>query len=655
MTNRINLITRERIIDFVDALNTQPELKAIYSNAEIQEVNRRADVERARLNGTAEKLHDLDGLKDGDTFATVLKVRDLTYRLDDAVSKARQATSEFYKEELKKTPADKRIEQRGITAVVAKVTKRLNARGLEDIERTLFALPAVYEFLLIDALDRQKVKEEDDQGLFDAVLRAVSDNPRRYLLNEIAGRVLDAENIELNNDELAALRDLIFERGVTLRVGGVRDDVLKLVEDGQRMGALRRYVDRYAENGEIDAALFTDSVKREMARFLYAQGVRVKDTTSFDKGNYDEYFALAYHHAARVAQGADDPVDVARTKGGVADWDFSIRRISESDRPIVRAQAIRAAGALYTTFVEGEQMRVFDIADSLLTEWHRGELDIPDGETASMLNRYEILMRDRPTEEERQMHYKRIFNIGDAEMLSGTVVNEPFPGLWDNLMYEAALFMDKTERYFTDEKVISRTALYQAIQDLQYNLSEYMTGSAPKKTTEMYRHLEEALDIIGSEDVLNHMGGRRKSILSVIERMGKASLGVSIPATSLVTVAERGNDIFQFIADFAPENVANDEFERFLDACKACIVSQAALEPMSEEEEYADSPAYGGYENGVVNGNGRRSSRSYAGIGRSGYRYANGPSNGNGNGNGSRRMAGVGARNGRGDFDDWES
>jgi uncharacterized membrane protein YgcG len=245
------------------------------------------------------------------------------------------------------------------------------------------------------------------------------------------------------------------------------------------------------------------------------------------------------------------------------------------------------------------------------------------------------------------MHYKRVFNIGEAEMLSGTVVNEAFPGLWDNLMYEVTVLIDKTERYFTEEKFISRTALYQAIQDLQYNLSEYMTGSAPKKTTEMYRHLEEALDIIGSEDVLNHMGGRRKSMLVVIERMGRASLGVAIPATTLVTIAERGNDIFQFIADFAPENVADDEFQRFLDACKACIVSQAALEPLDDSERRFQEE----YGSGSRNVNGRRSSNGSAVMGRNGYRNGNGSSYGGG----SARMIGAGRRSNGGDFDDWDS
>lgn len=643
MPIKIDLIPREQIVRLADSLALDPDLSLLYEPAELREINRRAEVERLRLNGVAIKLHDLDGGLAGATTATVLKVRDLAYPLDDIARAARQATGEHYLEELQGKPAAERIPALITTATVANVTKRLNARGLEDVERALLALPAVYEALLIAAVQDENVDDDDEEGLFDAVIRGLAAAPRQYFLNEIAGRVLDRENITLDDDELTALRDLVFERGVSLRAGAVRRDVLDLVSDGQDIGALRYYVERYAALGEIDAELFTKNVKREMARFLFARGIHVSDRAAFDRGKYDEHFALAYYHASRVAEGSDDPIDVARTKGGVSDWDFTIRRISETDRPIVRAELIRAAGALYAIFVEGEQIHIFDIADALLTEWHRGTLDIPDGEAAAMLNRYEILMRDRPTEEERHMHYRRVFNIGDSEMLSGTVANDAFPGLWDNMMYEAAHFLDKTERYFTEEKIISRAALYQAIQDLQYNLSEYMTGSTPKKTTEMYRHLEEALDIIGSEDVLNHVGGRRKSIKTVIERVGREALGVAIPTNTLFTLAERGNDIFHFIADFAPENVANDEFQRFLDACKACIVSQASLEP-HEEERYAEPE----YENGNGNGNGN-------GHGLTRWnRYPKG--------NGHKAPAGrkrspqpAGAYNNGGAFDDWDS
>ncbi len=625
MVNTIfNSVRDDQIGKLAEALKVKPALSARFSTAALLEINRRA--EAARLATEARALHNLPLEAGEDAVAEVLKVRDLTYPLDEIARKARLATSQHYKDELAGT---KRIEKRGITAVIAKVTKRVNAYGLEDIERLLLALPAVYERLLINALEEGDINDHDDQGLFDAVVRSVRVEPRRYLLDEIVGAALGAENIKLGKDELSALRDLAFQRGVSLRAGTMRGAVRKLLTDGQSVGNLRRYVDRYAAGGEIDTAQFDESIKSEMARFLFARGITIASDEAFENGNYDEYFALAFDHALRVSEGSNDPVDVARTKGGVADWNYTIRRISESDRPIIRAELIRAAGALYTTFIEGEQMHVYDIADSLLTAWHRGELDIPDGDTASQLNRYEILMRDRPTEEERQMHYKRVFNIGEAEILSGTVVNEAFPGLWDNLMYEVTRYIDKIERYYTEEKFISRTSTYQAIQDLQYNLSEYMTGSAPKKTTEMYHHLQEALDIIGSEDVLNHVGGRRKSILTAIERIGKDALGVAIPTKNLVEMAERGNDIFQFIANFAPENVADDEFQRFLDACKACIVNQAALEPRSEDEGNGDEFESNGYNNG------------------NGYATARRRTHKNGNG--------VGGRSNGGNFDDWES
>lgn len=650
MSDRVTLIPDDKIIAVSDALATRPDLSANYTAAQIAEINRRAAIRRARVGSTAKKIHEnLDGIEDTDAPASVLRVRDVSFPLDKIASKARQATSERYRRLVENEP---RIEPRGMTAVVAKVTKRLNARGLDNIERTLLALPAVYEYLLIQALDDEKIKADDEQGLFDSVLRAIRGKPRQYFLDEILGAVLDEEKIKLKDEELQALRKLLSTKNVPLRVGSVKNAVLEIVDDGQRVASLRGWVDRYVARGEIDADFFTESVRDEMAHFLFARGIRVIDKQTFDDGEYDEYFALAFYHASRVAEGNDDPVDLARNKGSVSDWDFTIRRISDLDRPIVNVQAIRAAGALYTTFVEGELMRIFDIADSLLTEWHRGALDIPDGKTAALLNRYEILMRDRPTEEERHMHYRRVFNIGEAEVLPGTVVNDAFPGLWDNMMVQVAQYIDRKERYFTEEKLLSRAKIYQALQDLQHNLSEYMTGSSPKKTTEMYRHLEEALEIIGSEDVLNHVGGRRRSILSVIERIGREALGVSIPTQNLVIIAEQGNDIFNFIADFAAENVTEDEFQRFLDACEAWINRQAALEaPAGGEEPLAESDG-AEYESpdGRANGWARRATR-YAPAGRNGSRYGSGTFNGYG----ERQVAAVGAGRLNGGFDDWES
>lgn len=636
MVDRISLLSRQKILQLSDVLEVSPALRTAYSPEELREINRIANIERTLANSKVQELRNLDGRVDSVAGASVLQLRNVTFLLDKHAAVALKATGEHYSEELRNLPvapvARPRIMQRGMTATIAKVTKRLNARGLDDWERALLALPPLYEFLLIEGVDDHSVDQSDYEGLADHVLRSVRGNPRRFLLDEIVGRILDAEHIELDVDALRGLVELVSQRGVSLRSGITKPAVLNLIDEGKSLGRLTYYVDRYAARGEIDPDLFTANTRREMARFLLTRGLKIPDDLAFENGLYDEHFLSAFDHSVLVEQGHVDPVDVARTKGGVTEWNFKIRRISEADRPVIRKEAILAAGALYATFVEGEQMHIFDVADALLTEWHTGELDVSDGKTESALNRYEILMRDRPTEEERHMHYRRVFNIGDANLLSGTVINEPFAGLWDNMMREATLLIAKLERYFTEEKFISRSSLYQTIRDLQYNLSEFVTGSTPKKTHEMYSHLEEALDIIGSQEVLNHLGGQRKSIVTAVQRTGKKHFNVTIPAPTLLDIAEQGYDIFAFIADFAPENVEEDKFQAFLDACKSVIRAQASLEPEPELEERA---SYTDDDDERLNGSvQRRGGRSHHQV---------------------TYPVGRGSYDGAAGFDDWES
>lgn len=585
MVDRISLLTRQKVLQLSEVLAVTPSLRTAYTAAELREINRIANVERALLNSKVHALRALDGHSDGVKVASVLQLRNVSFPLDKHVEVAVRATAEHYSDELRKLPDGSRITQRGMTATIAKVSKRLNARGVDDLERVLLSSPPLYEFLLIEGLDKDGVDPTDHEGLTDNVLRSVRGRPRRFLLDEIVGRILDAEHLELDDNALRGLAEMVAKKGLGLRAGTTKSSVLALVDEGKNLGELRNYVDRYAARGEIDSDLFTDDTRLEMGRFLAARGLKIPTDLAFERGDYDEHFVSALDHSVLVEQGTADPIDVARTKGGVAEWDFKIRKISEADRPVIRPQAIRTAGVLYASFVEGEQMKLFDIADALLTRWHTGDLDISDTKTESALNRYEILMRDRPTEEERRMHYKRIFNIGDGVLLSGSVVNEPFAGLWDNMMQEATLLIAKLERYFTEEKYISRSSLYKAIRDIQYNLSDYVTGSTPKKTQEMYSNLTEALDIIQSDEVLNYLGGRNRSVVSGWQEAGKKYLHTAIPAPTLLDIAEHSYDIFDYIADFSPDNVDEEEFQGFLGACKSVIGAQASLEPETEVED----------------------------------------------------------------------
>lgn len=137
---------------------------------------------------------------------------------------------------------------------------------------------------------------------------------------------------------------------------------------------------------------------------------------------------------------------------------------------------------------------------------------------------------------------------------------------------------------------ISRAPIYQAVKELQYDLTEFMTGMAHLQVTEMYAHLKEALEILSAEDIVDHFGGYRKTMWRVLERVAKEDLGLALNVSPVRTLAVEGNKVFQYIANFNQETDPEEAFRYFLSAAEAWIIAQAMVEstgemPAEEEEE----------------------------------------------------------------------
>jgi hypothetical protein len=327
-----------------------------------------------------------------------------------------------------------------------------------------------------------------------------------------------------------------------------------------------------------------------MINYLIKIGLQITSEIDFKAGKFDEYFALAYNEALKTSTAAEDPIDQARTKGSETTWDFTVDIFDAVQEQAVIPANIRAAGALDYIYYIGERLQVFNVANALVLRWASASLDIPDGKTAAALYRFHKLRSDRSTPEERAMLYKRVFDRGNGKLLSNMVVNEPFPGLWSTLMTEIAEYIRKSENNKSSDNNVSRTQLYQATKNLQYNLSEHMTGMAHLQVTEDYAHLQEALTILKFDDILNHFGGRRKNIWNVIETVAKQDLGIAIPSSAIRTIAIEGNKVFQWIAKFNEGMVKENEFKALLDAGEAWIIAQASLDsdaevPQKEKEK----------------------------------------------------------------------
>lgn len=462
---------------------------------------------------------------------------------------------------------------------IDQVSKKLDITGLEDIPRLLLSNTEIYAFVLLQAVS--SVKSDDITGLANAVQLRIGDRSKRYFLARLLTEVTNDLKVQISTDSdknWPRLVELTLEKGIDIRAGQVRPSVMDLLSVMYREGNIPYYLTRYIlQRSIIPESSFTSTLKQSMISYLIKLGVQFQSDESFKHGDYDEYFILAYNEALKMSAAADDPIDTARIKGGEVAWNFVVDTFESVDRQGVIPSNIKAAGALDYLYYIGEGMRVFDVANALVLRWASGMLDIPEGKTAAALYRFHKLRNERNTAAERAMLYKRVLNKGGGKLLSNMVANHAFPMLWHQLMAEVAEYIRKSER--GRDTWVSRSPLYQATKNLQYNITEHMTGMSHVQVTEDYAHLQEALDILRAEEIINHFGGRRKSLWSVIERVSKEDLGSMVPTAPLRTIAVEGNKVFQWIANYESEGAVRDvDFNTLLSAAESWIISQASME-----------------------------------------------------------------------------
>jgi hypothetical protein len=375
--------------------------------------------------------------------------------------------------------------------------------------------------------------------------------------------------------------------------------VLSGITDVATKAAVRGYVQRFIHRGEINEDRFTPQIREAMVDFLIDRGVQFTNTTDVEIGLFDEHFVAAYENAISFVVGSVDPVDAARRtpSAATATWQFDVDTFDELDLQGIIKENIRAAGAIDYVYELGERLGVFRIVDALVLNWSSGAIDVADGLAAQRLYRYLRLRDERSTPEERGMMYKRVLAKGNTKVLERMVTNENFPRLWNSLMNEVARYIDKTERVTegtSERSPVSRSGIFQATRELQYNLTEHCTGMAHMQVRELYAQLQQCFEILKDEEVIAHFGGsRRKSMWTVIEYLSRQEFGEAPNIGAFRRLAVEGNTVFAWIAEFndAP---TQDQFARFLEAAEAYILAGSVvgdgfeMEDAGTEEEAED-------------------------------------------------------------------
>jgi hypothetical protein len=372
--------------------------------------------------------------------------------------------------------------------------------------------------------------------------------------------------------------------------------VKSTLENMTSLGNIPLFVGAYLKKGEVDPASIApdqdalDALHRRMWAYLRSRGVKFKNDRLDANGKllsdeYDEILYSAYDEAARARSGREDPLEATRSGQPIAEdvgWDFRVETFDAADDQGVLPESIRAAGAIDYVYELGERMGVFKLAEALVLQWAAGDVDVEKGEAAARLYRYWKLLDDRSDEAERGMLYRRVLNKGSGEILSRMVANEAFPHLWSNLMNEVATYIDKSEQVDQgrrDGSPVSPAPVYQAIRELQYNLTEYCSGMAFMQVRELYAQLTQAFDILRDPDVVAHFGGpRRRNMWTAIERLSKQEFGRSVPIGPLLRVAVDGNKVFQLVAAFDEATFTQTQFIELIDAAESYIINSSVVD-----------------------------------------------------------------------------
>jgi uncharacterized protein YeeX (DUF496 family) len=346
------------------------------------------------------------------------------------------------------------------------------------------------------------------------------------------------------------------------------------------------YVDAFfLANPELDEDKTPITVKAKMVELLLSY----KLTIVSYKPEYDEFFALAYTEALKIAQGGEDPIDALRNNGNVSEWDFTFDNDTSETNNFIIKENIKAAGALFNLYLLGDQLHLFALTDAVILKWWNGIIDVPKGEINNKMYRFYKLRSERNTADDRGMIYKRIFNMGMGKEMKGVMINDDFEMLWSNLMNEVIKYIDKREGKMSNEEVISKQPIFRAIREIQYNLSSSMNGMAATSTREIYANYLECKFILGHKEIINQVTRGKARNLNEVIRSLSAELFQEVPNVSAYfNTASTVQEIFNFIANFNGIAIGSDRFEDFVSLIDDYILN---MELVNKKKNFNSHPA----------------------------------------------------------------
>lgn len=301
----------------------------------------------------------------------------------------------------------------------------------------------------------------------------------------------------------------------------------------------------------------TETIQRLWDRFIRDQlaGLAPEERRLYEQ-QFQDRFADLVEKSAEAPAGGDGFLDLLGFggKGPVAFEEMAYPYVKpDFDDSVVPSQ-LHAAAELYFIY-QYERSKVFQTVEVLLQLFHLGKLHIQRGPGARGLYLLEKWHPLRYKARDREIAYRRAFNLGTVPTPAGAVVNR-------NFHRQLVGFMVALAQYFRDlligevirggqmieQRPFGSVATVQRIGlDLRHALDRATYGNIYSLAVETGHYLRQVLTLLDAPDIKKAFDANTK--WNVVEMVSQRYLGGMAEISQRAKMAESGRRILQFIAD----------------------------------------------------------------------------------------------------------
>jgi len=250
---------------------------------------------------------------------------------------------------------------------------------------------------------------------------------------------------------------------------------------------------------------------------------------------------------------------------------------SQTDVEIVK-ENLHATQAIYFAY-QLEEMRLFQVVETIVELFHQGLLPIGRGSAGQKLEQYWRSHRPQP-ESVRRNAYWRMFGVAPGGDARAGEPNSEFLSLWMR-------FISAVSAYAREHRVAAlitpptpaNALVRNAARDVATNLSASGWGAAYFVAEQLTADIQRALDILGDSEVQQAFGAR--DAWQVIDNVNTTYLGGARNVALIRTKAQAGRSIFGWLAKLDQTSTHDDA--ELVDAVECWIAASATSDDAVEE------------------------------------------------------------------------